>query len=306
MRRVLLIFIDGLGLGADSPATNPLVRFDPGFFRKLLGRSLTAQAAPYLSDTVCLVAADASLGVEGLPQSATGQTALFTGVNAPAELGRHIQGFPGPALTEIINCHGIMAELVRQGYTATSANMYGGNYMDQVARRKRRHSATTLTILAAGQRLRSEADARAGQAVYQDITNEMLPLFGIDDVPTVTPAVAGRRLAELALAHNFTMFEYFQTDSYGHKKDWDAAQRIVGVLDEFLAAVYQAANKELLVIVTSDHGNFEDFTVKTHTRNAVPVLLWGPGCRPAAAKIRDLTDIKPVIVEYLKEGETIG
>jgi phosphopentomutase len=80
----------------------------------------------------------------------------------------------------------------------------------------------------------------------------------------------------------------------------------VETLDEFLAAVYQAASGEMLVIVTSDHGNFEDFTVKTHTRNAVPTLLWGAGCRRAASRIRDLTDIKPAIIEFLKEGGIIG
>ena len=34
------------------------------------------------------------LGIEGLPQSATGQTALFTGINAAQLLGRHLFGFP--------------------------------------------------------------------------------------------------------------------------------------------------------------------------------------------------------------------
>jgi hypothetical protein len=39
---------------------------------------------------------DASLCVPGLPQSATGQAALLTGLNAPELMGRHIEGFPPP------------------------------------------------------------------------------------------------------------------------------------------------------------------------------------------------------------------
>lgn len=301
VRKVLLIFIDGLGLGADDPAVNPLVRFDPPFFRRLFGQPLTGKLGRIISDNVCLVPTDARLGVAGLPQSATGQTAIFTGVNAPRQMGRHILGFPGPELTAIIVAHGIMGELAAAGYSVTSANMYTTNYQELVAARKRRHSASTLTILGSGQRLRSPADMAAGEAVYQDITNEMLPAFGVTDIPAVSPALAGERLAAIAARHNFTLFEYFQTDRRGHKVDWAEAEKIVGVLDGFLAAVKQAAG-EILVMITSDHGNFEDLSVKTHTLNAVPTILFGPGCRQVAAAIGDLTDIKPAIIAYIREG----
>lgn len=301
VRKVLLIFIDGLGLGADDPAVNPLVRFDPPFFRRLFGQPLTCKLSRIISDEVCLLPTDARLGVEGLPQSATGQTAIFTGVNAPRQMGRHILGFPGPALAAIIAAHGIMGELAAAGFSVTSANMYTANYLELVAARKRRNSASTLTILGAGQRLRMPADMAAGEAVYQDITNEMLPQFGVTDLPAVSPAQAGERLAALAAKHNFTMFEYFQTDRRGHKVDWAEAEKIVGTLDDFLTAVKKAAG-DILVVITSDHGNFEDLSVKTHTLNPVPTIVFGPGCRQVAEPIRDLTDIKPAIIGYIREG----
>jgi 2,3-bisphosphoglycerate-independent phosphoglycerate mutase len=303
--KVLLIFIDGLGLGVADPAVNPLARFDPAIFRLLFGQPLTEEVAPYLSDTVCLVAVDAGLGVAGLPQSATGQTALFTGVNAPQAMGRHILGFPGPELAKIIASRGILQELAGRGCSVTSANMYTPNYMDMVAQRKRRHSVTTLTILGAGLKLRSLDEMADGKAVYQDITNASLPGFGVDTVPQVTSATAGRRLADITQQHRFTMFEYFQTDRYGHKQDWEAAAKIVGVLDEFLAAIYQATADNILVVITSDHGNFEDFSVKTHTNHPVPLIVWGPDCRRFALRIKDLTDVKEAIIDYLKEGEAV-
>jgi len=40
--------------------------------------------------------------VPGRPQSATGQATLYTGVNAPAELGRHLVGFPTARLQALI------------------------------------------------------------------------------------------------------------------------------------------------------------------------------------------------------------
>ena len=304
MNKVLLIFIDGLGLGEADPAINPLVRFDPPFFRRFLGMPLTKDAAPYLSDTICVVATDATLGVAGLPQSATGQTALFTGINAPAILGRHILGFPGPKLGDIIAEHGVMMELADLGYSVTSANMYGPNYFELVAARKWRHSASTLTILGAGLDLRSVAEMHQGEAVYQDITNKSLPIYNILGITTVEPYIAGQRLAKLADNHDFTMFEYFQTDRQGHKNDWSEAQRIVGDLTEFLAGVQQNSG-DTLVIVTSDHGNFEDFSTKTHTLNYVPTIIWGPNCREIAKTIKTLTDIKPAIIKFLAGGGSL-
>ena len=302
MRKVLLIFIDGLGLGENDPRINPLARFDPPIFRRLFGGPLTRELGSIINDDACLVPTDAGLGVPGLPQSATGQTTIFTGVNAPQRMDRHILGFPGPALAAIIAEHGLLRELAAAGLSVTSANMYTADYMDLVARRQRRHSVTTLTILGAGLPLRSRCEMAAGGAVYQDITNEMLPRFGVTDVPPITPEAAGRRLAELARRHSFTMFEYFQTDRQGHKNDWAQAEKIVATLDGFLSEVREAA-RGTLVLITSDHGNFEDFSVKTHTTNFVPTILFGPGCREVAAAIRDLTDIKPAIIAYLKEGE---
>jgi hypothetical protein len=300
MRRVLLIFIDGLGLGDNDPASNPLVRFPTPGLQAMFGRPLTRDIGRVLADDVCLIPTDATLGVAGLPQSATGQTALFTGINAARLLGHHTTGFPGPQLAKIIGEHGIMRELVAMGHRVTSANMYTPNYLELVARRRRRHSATTLTILATGLPLRSLHELAAGQAVYQDITNAMLPELGVAGVPAVRPATAGERLVALACDHNFTMFEYFQTDRCGHARDWRQAAAIVATLDEFCGAVRRHAPDDLLVVITSDHGNFEDLTRKTHTTNPVPTVIFGPDCRAVGAGIVDLTDVKPAIVAFLE------
>ena len=127
--RVLLIFIDGFGIGACDPAINPMVRFPGRFFPALLGVPLSRAAAKLRRDRLYFSAIDAVLGVDGLPQSATGQTSLFTGVNAPQRLGRHIQAFPGPQLKAIIEAEGLMRLLKAEGYDITSANMYTPDYM---------------------------------------------------------------------------------------------------------------------------------------------------------------------------------
>jgi len=160
-----------------------------------------------------------------------------------------------------------------------------------------------LTILGAGVELRSFKELQAGEAVFQDITNELLPDFGFSGIPAIPPAEAGKRLASLAARYHFTLFEYFQTDRLGHKHDWGAAEKIVATLDGFLNAVFTNRHADTLVIVTSDHGNFEDLGIKTHTYNQVPTIIAGSGCREVAERIHDLTDIKPALMAYIREGE---
>ena len=297
--RVLLIFIDGLGLGPADPLTNPLVRFPGRFFPAMLGGPLSRELKPVHTATVFFKPLDATLGVMGLPQSATGQTTLFTGVNAAKAVGHHVQAYPGPQLTKLLAKFGIMGRLKQQGYRVTSANMYTPNYMDLVAARKRRHSATTLLTLSAGESLRTLSDMCAGKAVYQDITNSMLAEFGID-APVITPTEAGQRLVAIAAEHHFTLFEYFRTDRWGHKQNWEQAESILNVLDEFLLTIYRTAPADLLVVLTSDHGNFEDLTIRTHTLNPVPGLIFGPHGDDFAEHWCDLTDVAPAILTYLE------
>ena len=62
-----------------------------------------------------VVPTDAWLGVEGRPQSASGQTTILTGVNVPAQLGYHKQGFPNAAMLEIFATIRSFLQLTRAG-----------------------------------------------------------------------------------------------------------------------------------------------------------------------------------------------
>src|ERR1041384_4042800 len=86
---VLLIFIDGVGIGRRG-AHNPLYGLESEFF------SIFADEEAPLSFDGRMAVTDARLGIDGLPQSATGQTTMLTGVNAAALIGRHLHGYPSP------------------------------------------------------------------------------------------------------------------------------------------------------------------------------------------------------------------
>ena len=60
----------------------------------------------------------------------------------------------------------------------------------------------------------------------------------------------------------------------------------------------------MLVLVTSDHGNIEDLSVRGHTLNPVPTLLIGPRRHSIAQRITmqsnsSLTDLTPAILSTL-------
>jgi len=94
---VILFFIDGLGIGEPNE-NNPL--YFVGNIQPL--DNFKDIASKIIFDGI-LKSTDTRLEIEGRPQSASGQTTILTGINAPKFLGYHKQGFPNKALLEIIN-----------------------------------------------------------------------------------------------------------------------------------------------------------------------------------------------------------
>lgn len=286
-RRILTIFVDGLGLGPADPAVNPIHSGDCPCLERLLREN----ARPI----------DASLDVPGLPQSATGQTALLTGVNAARLVGRHVEGFPAGPLKDMIRRHNLYAQLAAAGFSSTFANAY---YTDDVetVRQSRVQSVTTVAALSAFGTVRTRADLEADRAVYQDITRELLRARGYAG-PLRSPPEAAGHLAAIATGFDFTLFEYFQTDRAGHSQDKDRARSVLALLDAFLAPLAARAQRgEFLLLLTSDHGNIEDMTTPSHTANPVPFLALGPGSDWFQPRLRSLLDVTPAVVEWFAAG----
>jgi len=288
---VVLIFVDGLGLGKLDPAINPLINVD--------FKCLTA----LLNEKFC-IPTDASLGVDGLPQSATGQTAILTGINAPRAIGKHINGFPTKALKRLLKEQSILKRLKNKGLRVTNANMYTKEYLEKVIAddNKINASATTLATLAAHIPFRLVNDMVKERAVYQDITNEILIDRGFD-VPLRTPKRAGHILAELSKEYDFVLYEYFQTDLAGHSKNKVWCTKVLQDLNDMLEGLILNIDfTKSLLVVTSDHGNIEDLSVSTHTLNKVPTILKGRNAEDIAVNIRNITDIAQVIESYFQNS----
>jgi 2,3-bisphosphoglycerate-independent phosphoglycerate mutase len=289
---VLLVFVDGVGLGEPDPHKNPL-------WSARLTRLRLAQDLPAPDPRAILVPTDACLGVPGLPQSATGQTSILAGVNAPAAVGQHVSGYCTASLAALLDGQSLFSRVTAGGGTATFANAYTPRYLEHPPRFV---SVTTVATAKAGLRFRTLDDLARGEAVFHDFTNRLLPERGYY-LPPIGPAEAGARLAAIARSHAFTLYEHFLTDLAGHAQDMANAAVVLENLDRFLESLLDRLDlSENLVVLTSDHGNLEDLSVRTHTRNPVPTLLWGGGAADVAAGIRDLSDIAPAIARHLGLG----
>jgi 2,3-bisphosphoglycerate-independent phosphoglycerate mutase len=297
--RILFVFLDGVGLAPHGKA-NPLSQVPMPCLHDLLGGPLVlngaGQAGPEPHGPVVLRAVDACLGVPGLPQSATGQTALFTGINAPALVGDHVTAYPTGPLLEVIAEHSLLKQAAEAGRRVLFANAHSERFWQMIRDGKRRLGASTLTALAAGAPIPTLADLVAGQAVLWDITHEVASSYLGYELPLVPPEEAGARLAHLAAGHDLVLFESFLPDLAGHGRiepGW-----VLSRLDAFLGAIVAHRSPETTLVVCSDHGNLEDTTTRAHTVNPVPLLAVGPAAA-AFGEARAITDVAPAILAAL-------
>lgn len=291
---MLLFFIDGLGIGTRG-AHNPL-----DGLTEAAPLAIFQNEPPVIPFDGILAITDPRLGVEGRPQSASGQTTILTGINAPAAIGHHKQGFPNRPLLDIIREHSIFLQLKRAGVAPIIfANTYTKFFFES---RPRWISATTAAVEAAGLSFNTVADLRDGRALYQDFTNAMLIQRG-EQVDLRTADEAGEVLANIVARHRFTLYEYFITDKVGHAQDADKAHAVLTNLARMIRKLLELVDlKSTTVILTSDHGNIEDLSTRSHTLNHVPTLVWSANNKSIAARIASLTDITPAIMQTLAPG----
>nr|WP_041448176.1 alkaline phosphatase family protein [Anaeromyxobacter sp. Fw109-5] len=297
---VIFVFVDGVGAGLPDPDRNPLARSE-----LLLSRFADGSGSP-LPAGGRAVLADACLGVPGRPQSATGQTTIFTGENAPAQVGRHVLGFPNAPLRELLRARSLFRALAAAGRTAVFANAYPLAYLRALGLeadgepeplrvgRRARAGATTLAYAAGGFRFRTWADARAGRALTHDLTGRQARAHGAG-LPERGPEEAAEILRGLAAGADLALVEFFETDEAGHARSMEAALDALHRIDAFLRALVGGLGPDDALVVASDHGNVEDLSIRNHTRAPVPVLGFG---RAAGALdgVRDLTDLAPLLL----------
>jgi len=307
MKKILFLFLDGVGLGADDPERNPFALAElPNLSRLLDGRRMVAEAAPFVGSRLTLLALDANLGIAGLPQSASGQATLLSGLNIPAKLGYHYGPKPNQAIADLIAEHNLLKKLKTAGLQVAFLNAFPDAYFEAIGSGHRLYGTIALAAMRAGVPLYTVDDLRLGRAISADFTAQgWHDRLGYKDTPVIEPAEAGRQIARQADEFEFMLFEYWLTDFAGHEQDMQAACDLLVAFDQVLGGLLESWDDcSGLILVTSDHGNLEDLSTHRHTSNPVPAILIGaPELRqPFAAGLHDLTGIAPAIERFLLSG----
>ncbi|MCK5738795.1 alkaline phosphatase family protein, partial [bacterium] len=273
MRRVVLIFVDGFGIGSRTNTQNPFLHASASLFD--IFQDCDFPVKHFFDGLAIPLSCD--MNVAGLPQSATGQTAILTGINTSQYLGRHLSGFPNKQLQKVIYKKSVLMLLRQAGKNAVFLNAYPPIFFERPREKLSRFlSVTSHAALASGARFFDFEDVRKERSLYQDFTNQ-LPIQHGAELPVFSPEKAGRIMAEVVADYDFSLYEYFQTDRAGHSQSLDWAVQEIEKLSRFMMAFLTTVDLETTqVIFTSDHGNIEDLSVKAHTMNPAMSLFWGP------------------------------
>ncbi len=323
--KVLFLFLDGVGVGSANPDENPFLRAALPCLRDLLGGGIPTLEAPEVHRSggvprdkgrpskggPALAAGsaghgppeavafplDSLLGVPGLPQSGTGQVALFTGINAPRLHGRHFGPWVPVGLRPLLEAENILSRAQALGFSCAFANAYPREF--ETSPWARRPAGPPLMARAAGLMVRHQEALAIGDALSSEIVNTAWrDRLGLADLPDITPADAGRVLARIASRYRLTFFAHYGTDHAGHVGSMEASLAALERVDDFLGGLLPDLPLGTLLVVASDHGNIEALG-KSHTLNPALTLLAGPGALALRRGLEAITDLPAAVLGYL-------
>ncbi|MCK5266615.1 MAG: hypothetical protein KAR07_00475, partial [Spirochaetes bacterium] len=165
-------------MGDSDPRNNLFLSPDLSFISRFFKESPFVRVACFDQDNACVFPVDPGMDTPGLPQSATGQTALLTGKNSCKVTDKHVHAFPTQPLIKLINDYSLLKVLKERGFDVTSANAYSHKYFDIVENtRAMKYSASTLAIKAADIPFLMIEDLVNNKAVFHDLTNRRLKKY---------------------------------------------------------------------------------------------------------------------------------
>ncbi len=126
---------------------------------------------------------------------------------------------------------------------------------------------------------------------------------GISSRHTATNAEAYRLIGEAlgSLERGFLFANVIEFDqSWGHRNDVPGFHRGLLELDAALPGLLGSGRADDLIIFTADHGNDPTTPSTDHSREVVPLLVWGPKVRPVALGVRrSFADVGQTVAEFL-------
>ncbi len=314
-RKLILIFIDGIGIGENNK-NNPFF-LEKSLYFSHFKNEFKNGIKIFKKNNFIVFSLNPSLDINGIPQSATGQSSIFTGINTAKILNQHLTGFPNRELRRIVMKNNLLLKLKQRGLRVKFINSYplfadelskgylkidsSGYFIlknknnESLTKFLKKISVTTLLALSIKQKFYGLSDLINKRTIYHDFTNNFLISKGIN-IPQFTPDIAGEILVKNLTYYDVILYEYFLTDKIGHKPSTDNAITTVKNLDKFVNSIINLVNlKKTDIFIFSDHGNFEDLSIRTHTKNNVPFIHIGESIN-FRHKINNITDIYKYIL----------
>ncbi|PNY81302.1 metalloenzyme domain protein [Deinococcus koreensis] len=223
------------------------------------------------------LALDATLGVPGLPQSGTGQTCWLTGLDAVAAMGEHFGPQPGPTLQRLLSAHSLPRRLAQAGGRVALVNEYAPQYFAAqlpaaspgAAPTRNRLGCFPFAFRGAGLPLNPPGLPLVRASLGLGFRPPWTPVQPVAEVARVGAALAGS-----ARDHDLLVADLWFSDLLGHEgRDptppgvQAAGLNWLARLDALLEGLLEAGAR---VVISSDHGNFENLGVKAHTLARVP------------------------------------
>jgi hypothetical protein len=299
---ILMIFLDGIGLGADDPAVNPFaVASTPTLFQLANGHRWLADTGRQATDRALFIPTDPRMGVPGRPQSGSGQAAILTGCNVPQIIGEHYGPKPNKAIRDLLAADNFFKQVVAHGKKAALLEAYPPRWHKATNRGKNLRSSYQQAAYDAGLHIFDERAIYNGGALAADWTGEgWRTQLGYEDTPLYSPYEAGVKLVELSRRYDFAFHAHWLTDLVGHRGPVEDGTALLELFDGVMAGVLDAwDDREGLVIITSDHGNLEDISKRQHTENDVPTVIIGAEKDAFASGFSTLADFAPIMGRIL-------
>jgi 2,3-bisphosphoglycerate-independent phosphoglycerate mutase len=300
--RILMIFLDGIGLGADDPAINPFAAaHTPTLWALANGHRWVATTGQQTSDRAVFIPTDPRMGVPGRPQSGTGQATILTGINVPQYVGEHYGPKPNQATRQLLAETNFFKEVVEHGLQAALLEAYPPPWHKGINSGKRLRASFQQAAHEAGLPMLDIEALNAGKALAGDWTGEAWrEQLGYADAPVYSRFEAGHKLVEIARGYQFSFCSHWMTDIVGHRGTLADGVALLEKFDGVMAGVLDAWDEsEGVVIVTSDHGNMEDMSHRKHTCNDVPTVIIGAARDAFCADFSTLADLVPVMRRLL-------
>jgi hypothetical protein len=302
MTHILMIFLDGIGLGDDDPTKNPFaVANMPTLTGLTNGKRWLRGIGRQESERAIFIPTDPRLGVPGRPQSATGQAAILTGRNIPQIIGEHYGPKPNLPIRKLLAEDNFFKQVVAHGKKAAIINAYPPRLHHAINRGKILRSSYQQALHEAGLPMFTDETIYAGTALSSDWTGEgWRSELGYTDTPVYSRHEAGRRMVEISRQYDFSFFSHWYTDIIGHRGPLEDGVALLELFDGVMAGTLDTwDDDEGLIIVTSDHGNLEDISTRNHTENDVPTLIIGRDKAAFTDGLTDLTGLVPRMAKVL-------